>query len=124
MLKQNIAVVVSCLLLQSSIAAAAGSPEAIRDQVRHLRPGSRLEVKLKNRQQLKGNLGSVDDRGFELRTTAATAPPVRISFGDVQSLRHKGGMSREAKIGVAVGIFVGMAGLVAYLVLSAIGRNG
>jgi hypothetical protein len=53
-------------MLQSSIAAAAGSPDAIREQVRHMRPGSRVEVKLRNREQLRGNLGSVDERGFEL----------------------------------------------------------
>jgi hypothetical protein len=121
LLKQNIAIILACLMFQSSIAAAAGSPDAIREQVRHMRPGSRLEVKLRNREQLRGKLGSVDERGFELRTTAA---PVRVAFSDVESVRHKGGLSREAKIGLAVGIFVGMAGLIAYLVLSAIGRNG
>jgi hypothetical protein len=127
LLKQRLAVVVACFLLHSSI-WAAGEPQAavpsneVREQVRRLPAGSRLEVKLKDHKRLKGKLGSVDEQGFEIRTGAIT--PVRVAFVDVQSMRHKTGMSTKTKVGIGVGIFLGMGALVAYLLLSAIARNG
>jgi hypothetical protein len=130
MLRKWLAMVVACLVLQASnlaVAApqAAGTVRGVKEQVRVLPAGSPLELKLKNRDKLKGRLGSIYDEGFEIQVSrSGTITPVRVAFADVQSLRQKSGMSTGAKIGLGVGIFVGMAALVSYLVLSAIGRNG
>jgi len=102
-----------------------GAVSEIARQVQRMPADSRVEVKLKNQDKLEGRLGTRDDDGFELQVSkGGTTQLVKVAFTDVQSLRHKKRMSTRAKIGLWGGIAVGMAALVAYLTLSAIGRNG
>ena len=121
---------VALLILHSSSPALAAQPAggAVSEfarQVQRMPVDSRVEVKLKNQDRLEGRLGRRDDDGFELQVSkAGTTQAVKVAFADVQSLRHRKGMSTRAKIGLWEGIAVGMAALVAYLTLSAIGRNG
>ena|SRR6266566_6239268 len=121
---------VALLVMHSSGPALAaqqtgGAVSEIARQVQRMPADSRVEVKLKNQDKLEGRLGTRDDDGFELQVSkGGTTQLVKVAFTDVQSLRHKKRMSTRAKIGLWGGIAVGMAALVAYLTLSAIGRNG
>ena len=125
-----LAAAVAFLVMHSSgpaLAAqqAGGAVSEIARQVQRIPVDSRVEVKLKNQDRLEGRLGTCDDDGFQLQVSKGGATQlVKVAFADVQSLRHKKGMSTRARIGLWGGVAAGMAALVAYLTLSAIGRNG
>lgn len=130
MLRESIAIMIACAVLQSASAASgwpqvAGGDGDVQDRIRALPPGSTLELKLTNEEKLKGKLGSVGPEGFELRIAReGTITARKVAFTEVRSMRLRHGMSTGAKIGLGVGIFAGVAVLVTALVLGAIGRNG
>jgi hypothetical protein len=124
-----LAVVIACLVLQSP-SVASGAPKAaddavdVKGRIAVLPPGSALEVKLTNEEELKGKLGPFDHEGFELRISQKrTIRARKVAYTEVRSMRLKRGMSTGAKIGLGVGIFTAVAVLVTGLVLGAIGRN-
>ena len=58
----------------------------IRTQVAAINPGKQIEVRLMDKQKLRGQLGASDAEGFTLQMQGAAPSERRVSFAEVKSL--------------------------------------
>lgn len=101
-----ICLVLASLLFTSSIleartdasaAAPAGRVEGsaqptLKERVLEIPPGTMTEVKLVNKQKIRGRLGEVTDEGFTLTTAQGDKISTqKIAFTDVKSIKKVGG---------------------------------
>ena len=101
-------------------AAGAGSDPVgiarLREQAAHLRPGVPIEVRLQNREKIRGRLGAVEPDGFALLPQGASTPERRVAFAEVRSIKEVQGKHGVAiKVAVIVVVAVGVAAVVIYL---------
>lgn len=84
--------------------------QSLKEKVIEIPMGSIIEVRLENRQKLRGKLGAVSDSGFELQTVREGSISTQtLGYEQVTSIKHKEkGMSTGAKItlGILAGIGV------------------
>ena len=122
----NTALLAIVLLLWSGLAsgAPAQKPQVSRDQALktqliEIPAGSVVEVRLENKQKLRGKLGTVSDAGFEVQTLRdGKISSLNLNFGEVRSIKLQGkGMSTGAKI--TLGILAGIGAF--FLIVLAIG---
>ena len=73
---------------------------------------TKVKVKLRSGEQLKGRIDQSDDSGFTI-TQDKTKGPVKISYADVEKVSGRGGLSTAAKIGLIAGIAVGVLAIIA-----------
>ena len=73
---------------------------------------TKVKVKLRSGEQLKGQLNQSDDTGFTI-TQDKTNSQTKISYADVEKVSGRGGLSTPAKIGIIAGIAVGVLAIVA-----------
>ena len=72
---------------------------------------TRVKVKLRSGDDLKGQIDQSHDNGFTL-TQDKTNKQVQISYADVQKVSGRGGLSTAAKIGIVAAIAVGVLAIV------------
>ena len=122
----NTALLAIVLLLWSGLAsgAPAQKPQVSRDQALkgqliEIPAGSVVEVRLHDKQKLRGKLGAVSDAGFEMQTVRdGKISSLNLNFGEVRSIKLQGkGMSTGAKI--TLGILAGIGAF--FLIVLAIG---
>ena len=126
----NTAFLAILLLLWSGLAsgAPAQKPEVSRDQalktqVIEIPAGSVVEVRLQDKQKLRGKLGAVTDAGFEVQTVRdGKISSLNLKFDEVKSIKlREKGMSIGAKI--TLGILAGL-GVVFVIVMVAVAAVG
>lgn len=72
---------------------------------------TKVKIKLRSGEQLKGQINQSDDNGFTLAQDK-TNKQVQISYAEVQKVSGRGGLSTAAKIGIIAGIAVGVLAIV------------
>ncbi|MFY9618494.1 MAG: hypothetical protein WAM70_22290 [Pyrinomonadaceae bacterium] len=73
---------------------------------------TRVKVKLRTGEEVKGQIDQSDDNGFTL-TQDKTNKQMQISYAEVEKLSGRGGLSTAAKIGIIAAIAVGVLAIVA-----------
>lgn len=68
---------------------------------------AKVKVKLLNGEEVKGQIDRTDDNGFTI-TQDKTNKQIQMSYADVAEIKGRGGLSTAAKIGIIVGISVGV----------------
>jgi hypothetical protein len=99
-------------------------PETIlKDRLRHTMAGTQMEVRLKNRQKMRGRLGEMTDDAFALQTTNAGKIEMQsVAFRDVQSMRAVEPHEHISKW-VPLGILIaGAAAVIGIVILVATGN--
>lgn len=97
---------VVCILML--VCAAAGAPAGTKDvraEVLGMPIGTGVEVRLKNKQKVRGARGAVSESGFTLVDPKAGERPV--AFDDVASVKRvdqKSHTARNILIGVGIGV--------------------
>ena len=72
---------------------------------------TKVKVKLRTGNELKGRIEQADENGFTL-TQDKTNSEVKISYADVEKVSGRGGLSTAARIGIIAGIAVGVLAIV------------
>lgn len=72
---------------------------------------TKVKVKLRTGEEVKGQINQSDDNGFTL-TQDKTSKQVQISYADVEKVSGRGGLSTAAKIGIIAAIAVGVLAIV------------
>ena len=72
---------------------------------------TKVKVKLRTGEEVKGQINQSDDNGFTLMQDK-TNKQVQISYAEVQKVSGRGGLSTAAKIGIIAGIAVGVLAIV------------
>jgi small nuclear ribonucleoprotein (snRNP)-like protein len=75
---------------------------------------TRVKIKLVTGEELKGRLDRADDSAFRV-IEDETGRKVDLSYGSVEKLSGRGGLSTAAKIGIVAGVAVVVVGIVVYL---------
>jgi hypothetical protein len=86
-------------ILLVAVPAALGQTSPL-EQASKIRPGSKIEVVLLSGQQLKGRLGKVSEREFDLLPHNQGATSRVVSFAEVQRIR-----SKERRTGTRIAIY-------------------
>jgi small nuclear ribonucleoprotein (snRNP)-like protein len=77
---------------------------------------TKVKVKLRTGDELKGRIEQADDNGFTI-TQDKTQKQVQIAYGDVEKVSGRGGLSTAAKIGIIAAIAVGVLAIVVIVAL-------
>ena len=127
----NTALLAIVFLLWSGLSsgAPAQKPEVSRDQALkgqliEIPAGSVVEVRLENKQKLRGKLGTVSDAGFEVQTLRdGKISSLNLKFDEVKSIKLRGkGMSTGAKI--ALGILAGIGTFFVIIIVAVAATGG
>jgi hypothetical protein len=132
------ALLASLLWTQSGLCAkgkdrGAGTPpqantaagQTLKEQLLEIPPGTIVEVRLMNRERLRGRLGEASDEGFSLQTVRGNKIQTRnIAFDELKSVKKLEGSHTGKTAGYI--ILGGLAGIgVLFLVLlAAFARSG
>ena len=73
---------------------------------------TKVKVKLRTGEEVKGKIDQSDDNGFTL-TQDKTNKQMQISYAEVEKVSGRGGLSTAAKIGIIAAIAVGVLAIVA-----------
>lgn len=85
-------------------AAATQVVKTPQEQVLELAPGTLVEVKLKNKQKLRGRLGEAAPDGFELQHAQGNRVETKtVSYAEVQSVKTLKGDGKGTRFLAAVG---------------------
>jgi len=97
-------------------AAAASLPEektkklTVQETILEIPPGTMVEVRLVNKQRVRGRLGEVTNEGFSLQTAQGNKVETqKIAFTDVKSVK-KAERETTGK-GIGRGVVYGLAGI-------------
>ena len=112
-----------------AMATSAGIPPqatkkpTLQEKVLEIPPGSRVQVRLKNKEKLRGRLGEVSNEGFVVQYARGNQIEERkIGFDEVKSLKvKKDGSNKILLVLAAVGAGVGVFFLVLFVALTASG---
>jgi len=111
-MRQVLSVVLTLAILTCS--ATADTP-SIATQIGSIPQGAGIEVRLRNKEKLRGARGAVSDTGFTL--VNAPAADRQIAFADVASVKlFKSHTTRNVLIIVGIGV-VATVGIIAAVVL-------
>ena len=93
-----------CILMLTRLASAAPDTASIRTEIVSMPLGTSIELRLADKQKLRGARGAVSDAGFTL--VDARSGERQIAFGDVASVKQvktKSHTTRNILIAVGVG---------------------
>ena len=118
-------VILSANVTYAAKATSAGIPSqatkkpTLQEKVLEIPPGSRVQVRLKNKEKLRGRLGEVSNEGFVVQYARGNQIEERkTGFDEVKSLKVKGDGSKKAVlILAAVGAGVGLFFLILFVAL-------
>ena len=101
------------LLIRNVRAGQGGTVEEVKASVAKRGTGrkAKVTVKLKDRTKLKGYISSASSDSFTL-SDSETGQARTLAYSDVAEVKKQGGLSLAAKIGIGVGITVGVLALV------------
>jgi hypothetical protein len=94
-----------CVLMLTRVASAAPDVASIKAQIVGMPLGAIIELRLKDKQKLRGVRGAATDTGFTLVGTNAREH--QVAFNDVESVKPvstKSHMVRNILIGVGIGV--------------------
>jgi hypothetical protein len=88
----------------------------VQERIVEIQPGTLIEVRLMNKQKLRGRLGEVTNEGFSLQTAQGNKVETqKIAFTDVKSFKKaKGG---ETGKGFSRGVIYGLAAIGALILI-------
>jgi hypothetical protein len=95
----------ACILLLTRPASAAPDTVSIRTEIVNMPMGTSIELRLKDKQKLRGSRGTVSDSEFTL--IDAGSGERQIAFEDVSSVKQvkvKSHTGRNILIGVGIGV--------------------
>jgi len=95
-------------LMAVHLEPAALGADSVASQIAAMPAGTRIEVRLKNKQKMRGATGPVSSSGFAL--VDARQGERQIAFDDVASVQKISGKS-HLKRNVLIGVVVGVAAL-------------
>jgi hypothetical protein len=101
------------LLMVMQLGPAAFGADSVRNQITGMLTGANIQVRLKDKQTLRGTIGEVTDSGFTLENPSAGNR--QIAFDDISSAKHikrKTHSTRNVLIILGV-IIVGAVGVLA-----------
>jgi sRNA-binding regulator protein Hfq len=75
---------------------------------------TKVKIKLHSGEELKGRIAQADDGSFTV-TEDKTGKQVQLPYGDVDSVKGRGGLSTGAKIGIIAAIAVAVVAVVAVI---------
>jgi len=82
----------------------------IQEKILEVPPGTMIEVRLTNKQKVRGRLGEVSNEGFSLQTAQGNKVQTKkIAFTDVKSFKNAQG--ETVGKGIGRGIVYGLAGI-------------
>jgi hypothetical protein len=90
-------------------------------QKRGIGEKSRVKIKLKNKTEVKGYISKIDETAFDV-TDKHAGRATTISYADVEKVQGAG-LSKGAKIGIAVGVAAAAAAILFVIALIIAGRN-
>ncbi len=101
--------------LEAKVEAATAAPGAqtgteqkatLKEQILQVPPGTMIEVKLLNKQKMRGRLGELTDEGFSLTTAQGEKIQTqKIAFSDVKSFKRvEGGKAGHAVLYALAGV--------------------
>ena len=106
--------------------AVQGRPQAgdaqktakIRTEVTKRVAGKKTKVKVKLRtgEELKGRIEQADDNGFTI-TQDKTNKQIQMFYGDVETVKGRGGLGTPAKIGIIAAVAVAVLAIVAVVAI-------
>jgi len=105
------------LLMLTQLGPAAFGADSITIQITGMPAGTKIEVRLKNKQRLQGTRGEVSDSGFTLLNPGTVDR--KIAFDEVASVKPfttKSHTKRNVLIGVGIGVVVAAAVFAAVVV--------
>ncbi len=105
-----------CILTLTGLAPAAPDTASIRTEIVSMPLGTSIELRLMDKQKLRGARGAVSDSSFTF--VDARSGERQIAFSDVASVKQvkKSHLARNVLIGVGIGL--GAAAIVAAVVLT------
>ncbi len=114
-------VILSANVTYAAMATSAGMPPqatkkpTLQEKVLEIPLGSRVQVRLKNKEKLRGRLGEVSKEGFVVQYAKGNQIEERqIGFDEVKSLKVNKGGTNIVKVLAAVGAGVGVVFLILY----------
>jgi hypothetical protein len=111
-MRQLLSLVLALTLLARAV--EADTPN-VATQVSAIPEGARVELRLKNKEKLRGTKGTVSETGFTLVSTPG--PDRQIAFDDIASVKlHKSHTTRNVLIIVGIGV-VATVGIIAAVAL-------
>jgi hypothetical protein len=105
------------LLMLTQLGPAAFGGDNVTSQISGMPVGTKIEVRLKNKERLQGTRGEVSDSGFTLLNPGAGDR--KIAFDEVISVKQmaaKSHTTRNVLIGVGIGVVVAVAVVAAVVV--------
>ena len=106
-MRQIIGLVLTFLMIMNSVPAAMAADD-IASRVAAMPTGTKIEVRLKSKQKLRGSTGAVSNSGFTLTDSQTVAH--QIAFDDVASVKQINAkpshLTRNLLIIVGVGVAV------------------
>jgi hypothetical protein len=130
MIQREFALICTMLLLQCSLSEAFPSSEAsapksssLKEQLTLLPSGSVIEVKLNNKQKMRGRLGALSESGFELQHTRDDKIVTEVlAFDAVKSVKPAGkGMHFATKVVIGTVLAAGVIALIGVILCAAAG---
>jgi preprotein translocase subunit SecF len=114
------AVLFNCSILEAKAAVSGATPRAqteaaqsptLRERIQEIQPGTMIEVRLHNKQKIRGRLGEVTDEGFSLTTPKGDKiGNQKVAFTEVKSLKKvEGGKGGRIALFVLAGVGVFLA---------------
>jgi len=103
-MRKTISLALTLLLVTHLLPAAFGA-ESVASQITAMPTGTSIEIRLKNRQEMRGTRGPMSTSGFTL--VDARAGEHQIAFDDVASVKRltkKSHVRRNILIGVGIGV--------------------
>jgi hypothetical protein len=107
----------------ASSQASGSQKPTLKEQVVQIPAGSQVEVRLLNKERLRGRLGEVSDETITVQIAQADRIDTRkVAFGDVKSVRVIGNESKKRGILIGVAAAFGTL-LVLALTIGHLGRE-
>jgi hypothetical protein len=112
------------LLIVTRLSPTAFAADDVKTQITAIPTGATIEVRLKNKQRMRGARGEVSSSGFTLLDPQAGDH--QLAFDDITSveqLTKKSHSTRNVWIGVGIGVVVAVAVVVVVVVIAAKTHN-
>ena len=103
-MRKTISLALTLLTVTQLLPAAFGA-ESVASQITAMPTGANIEIRLKNKQEMRGTRGPVSTSGFTL--IDARTGEHQIAFDDVASVKQltkKSHLTRNILIGVGIGV--------------------
>jgi hypothetical protein len=102
--------------------AQTGSEQkpTVKERILEIPPGTMVEVRLLNKQKLRGRLGEVTDEGFSLQTAQGNRIDTKkVAFSDLKSVKKAEGNKGKTAGWILLGALAGIGALVLIAVAAA-----